>query len=132
MIFTPENDEENDESGSEHRYSYTLDSDEYFFYTDNLKNSLVTLGSGTTLTLISTTVLSGNELEWKLPNSAQVDIDDIASEGIGAFADTNWVPLKLSENKYLHIEENQLIILGEGTKVYLGSNSGTLSKINSD
>lgn len=93
-------------------YEYILDNDEYFFYTDSLKNSLVTLGSGTSIKICSAND-QGNQIILKLEDT-NIDLDDIASKGIGAFSDTQWVSLKLGENYYLKICENQVISISEG------------------
>lgn len=95
-------------------YTYTLENDEYFFYTDSLKNSLNTLASGTTLSLRYkvSDPSRPDEIVFRL-NRTEVSLDNIASDGIGAFSDTDWNSFRFSESYYLKIEENQLINLAE-------------------
>ena len=98
------------EAGS-YVYEYILNDDEYFFYTDSLKNSLITLSSGTSLKIISESD-KGDKITYKL-NDSTVSLEDISSDGIGAFNDTKWIGFKLNENYYLRLEENQIISLAE-------------------
>ena len=100
-----------------HLYRRILGNDEYFFYTDTLKQSLVTLGSGTTLTLKYTTPPTETEIVWTLKEN-NVSLDDVASKGIGAFADTNWKDIKFTPTyNSLIISENEVLTLGEGTLI---------------
>ena len=107
---------------SNKEFEYILDNNEYFFYTDSGKNVLVTLGSGTKLTLYYpegyNNTDNGNVI-WRLSSevsstSNELNIDDIYSKGIGAFADTDWVTKKFNQYNWLRIYENQIINLGEG------------------
>ena len=95
-----------------------LGTDEYFFYTDSLKQTLVTLGAGTTLKLNYTTApqTEDNKIVWRL-NFSDVSLDDIASKGIGAFNDTKWQSFRLTTNFYLEIQENKITTLGEGATI---------------
>lgn len=103
------------QNSNDYIYEYVLNDDEYFFYTDALKNSLVTLSSGTTIHIVSSTDL-GEAITLKLKDSI-ISLSDIASNGIGAFSDTNWVTLKLNENYYIEFAENQIIGLAEGDTI---------------
>lgn len=113
-------------------YIYVLNNNEYFFYTDSGKNSLVTLGSGTTLKLIYNSAKLDSNIVWDLSDNLTVssnteaykgvDLDAIANKGIGAFADTDWVKKQFSKDiVYLEIEENQIFNIGED-RVVTGSN----------
>lgn len=105
------------DSSDSQLYVRILENDEYFFYTDTLKQTLVTLGSGTSLKLhyegVPTQIDGVNYVVWSL-NSSSVSLDDIASQGIGAFSDTNWHEEKLNQSYWIQIQENQIITLGEG------------------
>lgn len=92
-------------------YEYILNDDEYFFYTDTLKNSLVTLSSGTSLKIHSS-IDRGNKIILNLEDST-VSLNEISSNGIGAFSDTKWVTLKLNEDYFIEINENQIITLSQ-------------------
>lgn len=95
-------------------YTRILENDEYFFYTDTLKQTLVTLGSGTSLKLhYNGTPTEEGYMVWTL-NNTSVALDDIASRGIGAFSDTSWHEEKLRETYWIEIQENQIVTLGEG------------------
>ena len=96
-------------------FEYVLNNNEYFFYTDSLENSLVTLSSGTKLKMYQQTTAS--YLEFKI--NAVIDLEDISEKGIGAFSDTKWFTFKFNENYYLDIIENQIISLGEGDIIRL-------------
>ena len=95
-------------------YEYTLNNDEYFFYTNDMKNTLATLGSGTTLVLHYKNDQGSPEVKWELSlSSTNLELDMISNNGIGAFADTDWNIKQFSDDNYLLIYENQIISLGE-------------------
>lgn len=86
---------------------YILEEGEYFFYTNSAKTELVTLGSGTKLTKSSTSTLS-----YKI-DEKKINIDDVASRGIGAFADNPWKQMKFTSNDSLELREMRVVNLGK-------------------
>lgn len=99
-------------------FSYILKEGEYFFYTDEAKASLVTLGSGTKL------IRGGSDYATTSINmyinyaeTTQIDIDDVSNNGIGAFADDPWSVLRFTENDWLTVQEMQFITLTEGDEL---------------
>ena len=110
------------------KYQYILNNNEYFFYTGALKNSLVTLGAGTSLNIYMPADTSKTQLVYTL-NDSDLDLDDIASQGIGAFSDTAWVSMKFNETQYLRIQENQIITLSEGDYVTGFAENGSLGTL---
>jgi len=75
-------------------YSCVLEDSEALFYTDPSKSSLTTFGAGTKLTLrysISEIEKSPWLLIWSLNNNDSVTKDDIALNGLGAFANNDWI-----------------------------------------
>lgn len=93
---------------------YTLKDGEYFFYTDSAMDELVTLGSGTKLKVSNPDVLNNAVINY---TTNGVDLDVVASRGLGAFADVNWKYLQLSEEKTLTIQEMRFITLVKDNKI---------------
>ena len=93
-----------------------LEEGEYFFYTNETETELVVLGSGTDLKASSTALAS----KFKLDDS-NINIDDIANNGIGAFSSSNWSYVTITGNDNLVITENQFITLSKGDSINLNS-----------
>ena len=91
---------------------YILEEGEYFFYTNNAKTELVTLGSGTKLTRTGTLEFSLND------KKDEIDIDSVANNGIGAFANDPWKQMKFNgDSSHLDIQEMQIRVLVEGDTI---------------
>lgn len=93
------------------QYYYILKEGEYFFYTNEAKSSLVTLGSGTKLYRNADVTTSPIDMTIDYSKTSQINIDDVSNDGIGAFADNPWVTLKFNGNDYLGIQEMQFVTL---------------------
>ena len=94
-----------------------LQDNEYFFYSNSALTEMVTLGSGTKLTLDS-----NDTSAWTIPDDETLlNADDIFSNGISAFSGLNW-KYKSGFNKIV-VDEMQIITLTEGTKVTLHDSS---------
>lgn len=94
-----------------------LDSDEYFFYTNDMETILVTYGSGTVLRLDGSEWGSSNVWELPVNEEDSLSLDDVSSKGIGAFSDVNWQLKTIDNNKKLIIQESSIVNLGEGDSV---------------
>ena len=89
-----------------------LEDNEYFFYTDSGFNTLVTVGSGTT---ISTTM--PNTFDWK---SKKVLMSDIVENGLLALREY-WKRINYNQNAYLDLQENSIVTLIENDEIQLPS-----------
>ena len=95
-----------------------LQDNEYFFYSNSALTEMVTLGSGTRLTI------DGDISAWTIPSDETIlSADDIMSNGISAFSGLNW-KYKSGFNK-ITVDEMQIITLTEGMKVVLNDTSIT-------
>lgn len=101
-----------------------LESNEYFFYTDDTESSLVILGSGTILKRANTNI------NFELADTS-INIENVANQGIGAFSNENWTIVRLSDTNNLTIEEMEIVSLGEGDSItnvsFVDSSTSTLS-----
>lgn len=98
-------------------YYYILEEGEYFFYTDDAKTKLVTFGSGTLLRYQThTKILDQNIITWTLNNETSVTSDSIAQNGIGAFANSDWVRKDFS-TYHLITQQMETRNLIEGDKI---------------
>lgn len=106
LIFTKEN--SNDDT-----YYCILNDGEYFFYTNQAKTDLLTLGPGTKLTYHPSSVESGREtITWSLNKEQSITTDDIAQNGIGAFANSDWIPKNWDDYIFLETEQMDTLTLG--------------------
>ena len=97
-------------------YKIILGDDEYFFYTDTNYTTLVTAGSGTTLT----TQMTPSEINnyWE---ADRVDIKDILEKGLLALKNF-WKKINFNEtNGVLTLQENKIITLTEGDEIKFSS-----------
>ena len=100
------------------RYSYILNDGEYFFYTNQAKTDLVTLGSGTKLIYYATeSEASSSSIVWDLHNEQSITSDDVAQNGIGAFANSDWIVEHWTEDNYLETQQLNIITLSEKDKI---------------
>ena len=69
-------------------YECILNDGEYFFYTNEAKTDLLTLGPGTRLTYYPSSIeidpLDDSTILWALNDSESITKDDVAENGIGA------------------------------------------------
>lgn len=100
-----------------------LEDNEYFIYTNNDKNELVILGSGTLL------VRSGTSATGKISYTSKIPASSIIENGQTAITDNDWYRWKL-DNNTLKIMELQIVTLGEGAGLKI-SNSLTNDTISS-
>ena len=95
---------------------------ENFFYTNLSYNSLVSLGSGTSLTIKKTSALMNKSVE-------SVDLEDIVNEGVKSLED-KWLVVNFNANDSLTIQENQILTLGEGSSITASFDGDTNLVIN--
>lgn len=89
---------------------YILQDNEYFFYTNEAKTELVILGSGTKL--INNNV---DPINFTIDyTKTKLDIDEVSSGGLAAFANDPWKLVQFRTNNSLLIQEMQFITLAEG------------------
>jgi len=93
-------------------YECILNDGEYFFYTNNAKTDLLTLGPGTKLTYHPTSTETLPALIWSLNNEQSITKDDVAQNGIGAFANSDWIYKNWNDSNYLETEQMNVITLG--------------------
>ena len=99
----------------ENEYEYILEDGEYLFYTNSAKTYLVTYGSGTKLVLHTT---SSRNTVWNLNSqNTSISTSNIASNGIAAFADTDWMVKNFTSTDYLTIEQMNITTLVEGNNI---------------
>ena len=96
-----------EESGDPYTYSYVLDQDEYFIYTDEDKSGLVILGSGTKIEIETNSELS-SDISCPV---ISLDVDDITEE----LKDAEWY--NFTGVSCLRLIEQDFIIASEGSKV---------------
>ena len=101
---------------SGYRYSYVLDQDEYFIYTDEDKSGLVILGSGTKIEIETSNILS-SDISCPV---ISLDVDDITEE----LKDADWY--NFTGVSCLRLIEQDFIIASEGSKV---TTDATLSNL---
>lgn len=105
-------------------YEAILGDGEYLFYTDSGFNSLVSLGSGTTIKY--------NGTFDSIPTVEEVKYEDIAEEGLLALR-SKWCYLKLTEHDYplggtsLIVQENTILTLTQGDIITWTKASGDTS-----
>lgn len=101
-------DNQNNEFTWDSKNEHLLSENEYFFYTNAIKNELVQLGSGTLLKLSS----SPNVNDWKFSSDNTLNIDDVVNDGLSAFKSIEWKQIDFSTNN-LTIQEQEIISLSE-------------------
>ena len=104
-------------------YEYILDAGEYLFYTNQAKTDLITLGSGTKLNYYATAEeMQDPEIIWSLNSEQSITVDDVAQNGIGAFANNNWIIKNWDKDNYLETQQMDIISISKGdilTKIEL-------------
>lgn len=85
-----------------------LGENEYFFYTNDSENILITLGSGTKLIRLDSYPESTYYID---PNAVELSEEEIAQKGLGAFTSTAWKSINYTTSN-LTIQEMQIINLG--------------------
>lgn len=90
-----------------------LGENEYFFYTNDSENILITLGSGTKLIRTDTYPESTYYID---PNAVELSEEEIAQKGLGAFTSTAWKSINYATNNLI-IQEMQIINLGVGSSL---------------
>ena len=103
-------------------YECILNDGEYFFYTNKAKTDLLTLGPGTKLTYhasINEKVSSEwpKTIIWALNEAESITKEDVAENGIGAFAQNDWIQKNWNETNYLETEQMEIINLGKSVKI---------------
>lgn len=102
-------------------YECILNDGEYFFYTNEAKTDLLTLGPGTRLTYYPSSIeinpLDDSTILWALNDSESITKDDVAENGIGAFAQNDWIVKNWNSSNYLETEQMETLNLTEGDKI---------------
>ena len=112
-------------------YECILNDGEYFFYTNEAKTDLLTLGPGTRLTYYPSSIeipSDDSTILWALNDSESITKDDVAENGIGAFAQNDWIVRNWNTSNYLETEQMETLNLTEGdkiTKLELSPSAGT-------
>lgn len=102
-------------------YSYVLDQDEYFLYTDADKNGLVILGSGTKIE-----IQTGGNLTYDISCPViSLDVDNVTEE----LEDIDWYNFT-EPTTSLKLVEQDFIIASEGASVKLDNTSSPLQLTN--
>lgn len=105
-------------NAEENIYEYILGDGEYFFYTNAAKTDLITLGSGTHLIYHANAYESTEDtITWSLSQEESITKDDIAQNGIGAFADSDWIFKYWDDENYLETEQMDIITLSENDEI---------------
>ena len=99
-------------------YEILLEDGEYFFYTDAGFNTLVTLGSGTT---IRTSIAPTGDT-WKVK---KISLKDIIEQGLLALK-SYWKMMILSTNDYIDIQENTIFTLVYNNSIKLSGITSSL------
>ena len=99
-------------------YQKVLGENEYFMYSNNSLTELEVLGSGTRLTLNTT---SGEDLSrWKIVFSTteeKVEITTVSEKGLAAFENYNWKYFSFNSTYNLKVEEMTILTLGSGDNI---------------
>lgn len=105
-----------------------LQEGEYFIYTNDDKNSLSILGSGTLLIRHRS---SG--LYPQLSFSNNLRMDDIIAQGMAAIdSDTYWKMIQLSDDYKLTLCETQIATFGKGVTIKAKNNGAPISSMGND
>lgn len=88
-----------------------LDAGEYFIYSNSNFDDLVVLGAGTSITR------SGFSEQWAIPNA--ISAESINLSGVDAFKSSDWQYKQLTNNKYIVLQEMQIVTVGEDTEVII-------------
>ena len=107
------------EGSANEEQTYTLQSGEYFVYTNNIKGALYIQGEGT---VIKRRGFTGPGSVWEVEPCA---IEEIDAEGPAALIN-RWYKIPLDNSQKLEVQEMQRIVIGPGTQLiaeYNGSNS---------
>lgn len=92
-------------------FTYDLQSNEYFLYTDSSYSSLQILGSGTRLELFTT---SGNNSIWKRDT---IDLTQVQTEGLNFINKNAWFDISLSDGNSFTATEMQYVSIPAGNPV---------------
>jgi hypothetical protein len=105
-------------------YQKVLGENEFFMYSNNSLTELEVLGSGTRLTLNTT---SGEDLNrWKMIFSSsngeqnveeKVEITTVSEKGLAAFENYNWKYFSFNSTYNLKVEEMTILTLGSGDNI---------------
>ena len=103
-------------------YECILNDGEYFFYTNKAKTDLLTLGPGTKLTYHASINEKVNSkwpdtIIWALSEAESITKEDVAENGIGAFAQNDWIQKNWNKNNYLETEQMEIINLGKSVEI---------------
>lgn len=102
-------------------YSYVLDQDEYFLYTDADKNGLVILGSGTKIE-----IQTGGNLTYDISCPViSLDVDNVTEE----LEDIDWYNF-IAPITSLNLIEQDFVIASKGAEVKLDNTSSSLQLTN--
>ena len=102
--------------GNSNVFEYILNDGEYFFYTNQAKTDLITLGSGTKLVYYATeeeTSAARGSISWQLNSEQSITSDDVAQNGIGAFANSDWIVRHWTNDNYLATQQMSIVNLAE-------------------
>lgn len=89
--------------------SVILDANEYFIYSNSNFDDLVVLGAGTSITRV------GDTTQWAIADT--LSLESINLNGVNAFRSGDWQYKQLTANKYLTLQEMQIITVSEGATV---------------
>ena len=88
-----------------------LDAGEYFIYSNSNFDDLVVLGAGTSITR------TGYSDLWAIPDA--ISAESINLSGVDAFKSSDWQYKQLTNNKYLTLQEMQIVTVGADTEVVI-------------
>jgi hypothetical protein len=115
-------------------YQKVLSENEYFMYSNSSLTELEVLGSGTRLTLNTTTTEDLNR--WKIVFSEteeKVEITQVSEKGLAAFESFNWKYRNFNSTDYnLTIEEMTILTLGEGDVIKITAPVNFLGDLTND
>ena len=93
-----------------------LDAGEYFIYSNSNFDDLVVLGAGTSITR------TGYSDQWAIPDA--ISAESINLSGVDAFKSSDWQYKQLTNNKYLTLQEMQIVTVGADTEVVINPGAG--------
>lgn len=100
-------------------YEYVLNQNEYLWYANTAKTSMVTLGYGNklSLTLTSSSKNPSKHINWSRQEKQDITLSDISKNGIGTFSEGDWVLKNFNNSYYLTTEQMEITYLNEGTEI---------------
>lgn len=101
-----------------------LDADEYFIYSNTNFDDLTIVGAGTKITRV------GDTEAWAINNT--ISTESINLNGVSAFKQSDWQYKNLGAEKYVELQEMQIITLGEDATLTISNWGNMPSALSSD